>query len=100
MHVISRKKLVAFWQRHEDAEIQLAAWFKATRKATWEKWADVQKAYPKASLYECCLIFNICGNNYRLVVRRSANWKTLFVAGVFTHQEYDRAGWKDYCTCR
>jgi mRNA interferase HigB len=100
MHIISRKKLVAFWREHEDAEQQLAAWFKVGRKATWEKWADVQHAYPRASYYKCCLIFNICGGDYRLVVRRAENWQTVFVVGVYTHAEYDRDQWKDACTCR
>ncbi len=100
MHVISRKKLVAFWEEYPDAEDQLAAWFKVADKARWEKWADVQGAYPQASLFECCLIFNICRNSYRLVVRRSENWRTLYVVAVMTHQEYDRDVWKKFCACR
>ena len=100
MHIISRKSLALFWKKHADAEEQLAAWFKLGQRATWKKWADVQKAYPKASYYQCCLIFNICGGSYRLVVRRATNWKTLFVVGVYTHQEYDRDLWKSSCECR
>jgi mRNA interferase HigB len=100
MHVISRKKLVAFWEHYPDAQEQLAAWFKVAEKAAWEKWADVQVSYPKASVFECCLIFNVCGGAYRLVVRRSANWKTLFVVGIYTHKEYDRDLWKKFCACR
>src|SRR5947209_8476481 len=100
MHVISRKKLAVFWTQYRDAEQQLAAWFKVAGKARWDKWADVQGVYPKASYYECCLVFNIVGNNYRLVVRRSENWKTLFVVGVYTHHDYDRDLWKQSCACR
>jgi mRNA interferase HigB len=100
MHVISRKKLVAFWKEYPDAEEQLAAWFKVAEKTAWEKWADVQVSYPRASWFECCLIFNICGGAYRLVVRRSENRKTLFVVGVYTHKEYDRDLWKKFCACR
>ena len=100
MHVISRKCLVNFWEKHADSEEQLAAWFKVADRARWNRWADVQNAYPKASYYECCLIFNICDGSYRLVVRRATNWKTLFVVGVFTHQEYDRDLWKELCECR
>ncbi len=100
MHVISRKKLVAFWQEYPDAEDQLAAWFRVAEKAGWGKRADVQRTYPKASYYECCQIFNVCGGSYRLVVRRSANGKTLFVVGVYTHAEYDRDLWKEFCGCR
>src|SRR5438067_2069306 len=100
MHIISRKKLVAFWKQHDEAELQLAIWFKVAEKANWEKWTDVQQVYPRASYHKCCLIFNICGNVYRLVVRRAKNWRTLFVVGVYTHAEYDRDHWKAFCTCR
>ncbi|MFO0930383.1 MAG: type II toxin-antitoxin system HigB family toxin [Gemmataceae bacterium] len=100
MHVISRKKLVDFWTRQGDAKTALAAWFRVARRARWEQWADVQRTYPKASYFNCCLVFNIGGNRYRLVVRRSANWKTLFVVGVYTHPEYDQGAWKAFCVCR
>jgi mRNA interferase HigB len=100
MHVISRKKLVDFWEGHPDAEAPLAAWFKVAEKAKWAKWADVQRAYPKASIYQCCLVFDIRGGSYRLVVRHSQNWKTLYVVAVMTHREYDRDLWKKFCACR
>ncbi len=100
MHVISRKKLKEFWLQHADSEPQLAAWFKVARLADWAQWADVVRAYPKASYYQCCLVFNILGGNFRLVVRRSLNWKTLFVVAVMTHADYDRDVWKKFCECR
>ncbi len=100
MHIISRKALVDFWTRYPDSEPQLDEWFDTSSRARWGKWADVRGAFPRASYLECCLIFNICGGSYRLVVRRSANWKTLFVVGVFTHREYDRDEWKRFCECR
>lgn len=100
MHVISRKKLVGFWTDRPDAMEQLAGWFKVADKALWARWADGRAAYPKASLYRCCLVFDICGGKYRLVVRRSLNWRTLFVVGAMTHAEYDRGLWKKFCRCR
>jgi mRNA interferase HigB len=100
MHVISRKKLVRFWTNHADAQEQLAAWFKVAELAEWAQWADVKRAYAKASYYHCCLIFNICSGDYRLVVRRALNWRTLFVVAVMTHAEYDRDAWKDFYRCR
>jgi mRNA interferase HigB len=100
MHIISRKKLREFWLRHPDSEDQLAAWFKVVKLAHWARWADVVRAYPRASYYRCCLVFNMGGGNYRLVVRRSLNWKTLFVVAVMTHAEYNRGAWKKFCSCR
>jgi mRNA interferase HigB len=100
VNVISRRKLVAFWEEHPDARDQLAGWFKVARKAKWGEWADVQRVYPKASYYRRCLVFNVCGNKYRLAVRRSQNWKTLYVVAVMTHADYDRGVWKRSCNGR
>ena len=100
MNVISRRPPAAFGTRYADAAEPLNAWYKAARKARWARWADVQRAYPKASYYRGCLVFNVSENKYRLVVRRSASWSTLFVVGVFTHADYDRKEWKRHCTCR
>src|SRR5579864_1641476 len=99
MHVISRRKLETFWMRYGDAREPLAAWFKVAEKAVWGKWADVQRSYPRASYFECCFIFNVCGGAYRLVVKRSPTWKTLFVVGVFTHADYDLDDWKKFYLC-
>lgn len=97
IHVISKKKLRQFWAEYPDAQEQLAAWYKNVRKSVWLAWADVQRTYPKASYYKCCLIFNICGGKYRLIVKRAENWKRLWVVGVFIHGAYDKNEWKKYC---
>ncbi len=55
------------------------------------------KGYPGNRNIE---VFNICGGKYRLVVRRSLNWKTLFVVAVMSHSDYDRNLWKKFCKCR
>src|SRR5947209_3711560 len=98
MQVTSVRKVAEFWKKHRNAKKPLAAWLKIAENATWNSWADVKATYAKASLYEC-LIFNICGGSYRLVVRRDEKWESLFVVGVYSHQEYDKNSWKDYCTC-
>lgn len=100
MHIISKTKLRNFWTAHRDAEQALGNWHRVALKAARESWAEVRQAFPKASYYRCCLVFNVCGNKYRLVVRCALNWKTLFVVGVYPHAEYDLGHWKDFCTCR
>lgn len=98
MQVISRKRLAAFWEKYRDAEEQLGAWLRVVKQAAWGQWADVQKNYPRASIFEFCLIFDICGGSYRLVARRSANWKTLFIIGIYIHKDYDLNAWKARCS--
>jgi mRNA interferase HigB len=94
MEVTATDKLDDFGKQHPDAKKKLATWLKVVEKATWRKWADVKVTYAAASIYRCCIVFNI--GSYRLIVRRR-DWKSLYVLGVYTHEEYDKNKWKASC---
>jgi mRNA interferase HigB len=98
VHVISKKRLQSFWENRRDAQKELEAWYKVARKARWIGLADVRMAFPKADQVGTCLVFNICGNKYRVIARASRNWKTLYVRYVLTHKKYDRRAWLESCT--
>jgi mRNA interferase HigB len=97
-HVIAKARLRAFWERHRDAQNALAAWFKAARKARLTCLADMRVPFPSADQVGSCLIFDVCHNKYRLIVRPSRNWKRLFVRHVLIHRDYDKGHWKKGCT--
>ena len=40
------------------------------------------------------IVFDICGNNYRLIVYVDYKYQKVFIRAVLTHGEYDRGGWK------
>lgn len=91
MHVISRKALKEFWKEHPDAEDSLKAWFHEASAAQWANSAQVKEKYRSASIIGAeRVVFNICGNKYRLAVRINYASKTLFVKFIGTHREYDR----------
>jgi mRNA interferase HigB len=93
MHVISRKKLIEFYEQpgRQDAKGQLEAWYYEAKHAQWESPADVKAQYGSASVIGGNrVVFNIAGNKYRLIVRINYNSKTVFVRFVGTHQEYDK----------
>ena len=59
-----------FWEVHADSEQQLKSWFQETSNAEWKNPNEVKKEYPSASiLNDNRIVFNIKGNNYRLIVR-------------------------------
>ena len=90
MHIISRKTLRDFWERVPDAEAALEAWFHEAKSANWKSSVDVKAKYGTASIINFeRVVFNICGNKYRLVVRVNYGSGTLFVRFVGTHREYD-----------
>ena len=92
MWIISRKKLREHWKKpgRGDSEQALKAWFAEAKAANWSTPADVKAKYGSASiLRNGRVVFNICGNNYRLVVRISYGGKIVYVRFVGTHPEYD-----------
>ena len=90
MHVVSRKALKEFWERYPDAETSLQAWFHEASVAEWGNSAELKRQYRTASIINAeRVVFNICGNKYRLVVRINYRSKTLFIRFVGTHREYD-----------
>ncbi|MGI0482964.1 type II toxin-antitoxin system HigB family toxin [Geminocystis sp. CENA526] len=68
MHIISRKLLREYCQKHTDSCKSLDDWYKTAQQATWTNLIEVQKVYPPAESVGSFTVFNIKGNNYRLIV--------------------------------
>jgi mRNA interferase HigB len=90
VRVIAKKILREFWEKQPDSEEQLKTWYKEAVKAIWNSPLDIKTEYPKASILKSGrVVFNICGNKYRLIVRVNylRNWA--FIRFIGTHKEYD-----------
>jgi mRNA interferase HigB len=91
MRVISKSMLRAFWEAHPEAEPALKAWHREVESAAWKTPADVKGAHRSASIIKGNrVVFNICGNKYRLVVRFNYAWQVAYTRFIGTHAEYDR----------
>jgi len=91
VRIISRRALREFWERHTDAEQALRAWYAEAKSAEWQGPAEVKARFPTASLLaENRVIFNIKGNQYRLVVILRYDLGIISIRFVGTHAEYDR----------
>ena len=90
MRVVAKKILREFWEIHTDTEDQLKTWFKEASKAVWENPTDIKDGYAKASILKAGrVVFNICGNKYRLVVDINYLRQWVFIRFIGTHSEYD-----------
>jgi len=90
MRVIAVSTLRAFWERYPDAEQPLKAWYEEATGASWSKPADIKAQYRSASvLKNRRVVFNIKGNDYRLIVAIAYKLQIVYVKFVGTHQEYD-----------
>ena len=90
MRVIAKKALRDFWHAHPDAEQQLRAWYAEAKSATWRMPADVKAKYRSASILRGGrVVFNICGNKYRLIVEINYAFHVVYIRFVGTHKDYD-----------
>ena len=91
MRIIAKATLRAFWERFRDAEEPLLAWYREAEKADWASPAKVKEQYRNASIVgDSRVVFNIKGNDYRLVVKINYGYHVVYVRFVGTHSEYDR----------
>jgi mRNA interferase HigB len=99
MLIIGKDKLENFWKEHKDAENALKTWIQIVEAATWQNFVELKKTYPKADLVGDCTVFNIRGNNYRLIAIVNYAAQIVSVLYVLTHKEYDKDKWKKDCNC-
>lgn len=91
MRVIAKKILREFWTQHNDCEEQLKSWYREALKGVWKNSNEIKIDYPSASILgENRVVFNIKGNNYRLVVKINYPYQIMWIRFVGTHKEYDK----------
>ena len=74
----------------------LQVWFDTAVEAEWRNLEDVRKTFPSADMVGDLAIFNIRGNNYRLIARMVFQYKRIYIKEFLTHAEYDKGGWKKW----
>jgi len=97
MRVIARatlKRFVEKLQGHQDQKAvksALDAWFHEAQQAKWKNPADVCKAYASASIVSAeRVVFNIKGNDYRLVAAINYRLQIVFIKWLGSHSAYDK----------
>ena len=99
MRVISKARLVEFWQVHANAKTPLTNWYNhvSNKTTTWTSFADVRKDYGTADRVGDCYVFDIGGNNFRLVAKIIR--ERVYIRKIMTHAEYDEQTWIVECKC-
>ena len=91
MRVISFAMIRNFIAQHADADVALRDWYKRTSKANWNNLADIKKTFNSVDYVgNDRYVFNIKGNNYRIVAVVIFIHKRVYVRFVGTHEEYDK----------
>jgi len=91
LRVFAKKTLQEFWIQHPDSEQQLKSWYREAEKSEWQNSNQLKREYPSASIVgDNRVIFNIKGNNYRLIVKINFHYQMMWIRFVGNHKEYDR----------
>ena len=73
------------------ARSQYEAWLYIVGRAQWRNPEDIKASYPKASILKASrVVFNIKGNDYRLIARLQYQAGIVAIRFFGTHAEYDK----------
>ncbi|MFI8604771.1 type II toxin-antitoxin system HigB family toxin [Cellulophaga baltica] len=91
MRIYSRGTLKRFWIKYPESKDQLLAWYDIISKNEYKNSNEIKIVFGSADYVKNGkIVFNICGNKYRLIVKINYTKHLVFVLFVGTHKEYDK----------
>ena len=90
MRVISKKKLREYYCENSQAEIPLSAWFSTMKLCEAKNLTELRETFNSVDSVYGYTIFNVGGNNYRLITAVHYNTQLCYVRSIWTHAEYDK----------
>jgi len=97
MRIISRKALRTYWEQHPVAEEVLNDWYRKIKRIDPRNFVELRQTFPSADLYGDCTVFNVGGNNYRIIAHIDFEAGLLFIRFVLSHADYTKGRWKTDC---
>ena len=95
MHIITRKRLNDFAQKHPDATSALQHWYKEVKSKEFNSFVELRMTFPSADKVGKLTVFNVGGNKFRLIAAIHYNRRKVYIRAVLTHHEYDDGNWKE-----
>lgn len=99
MRIVNEERLKGFVREHPEAKSALLRWSVVTKVSQWRSLADLRNSFRSADQVCECTVFDILGNNYRLIARIYYADQTVTLYHFLTHKEYVRKRWKKDCDC-
>lgn len=95
MNLISIRNLRNDAARYSDAKKQIEVWIATFKEANWQNLEDVRKTYRDAEAVGDFTVFNIKGNDYRLIVGINYRKQVVYYKYFLPHAEYSKDKWKN-----
>lgn len=89
--ILSKRTIVEFYEKHPDARKYLETWYETVRSAEWQRPSDIKEFYAGVTiLKDSRVVFNIKGNDYRLIAKINYSKQWMFIRFIGTHSQYDK----------
>lgn len=91
MRIVTYKKIKEFVLIHQESESPLNFWYHTVKAKKWETINELRKDFNTVDyIGNHRFVFNIKGNDYRLIAIISFSAKKVYIRFIGTHAEYDR----------
>ena len=96
MRIIAISTLRDYWEKHPETRQPLSEWYVKVERARWESFNDMKRDFGSVDYVgNQRYVFNIKGNNHRLVVAVKFTPKLVYIRFVGTHEEYEKVDVKN-----
>lgn len=90
MNIINRRTIIYYTEQYPQAKTQLLVWYNEMLKQKFSNFNELKRVYGSASIVNNQrVVFNIKGNDYRLVVSINFRHYACYTIWFGTHNEYD-----------
>ena len=100
MHIIARKMLLDFSAKYSDSGKPLESWWTICKKNNFSSFNELKKIFGSADIVGKCVIFNIGGGKYRLIVRTNFLTHRMWIKYILPHAKYEKLNLKEDSKCR
>lgn len=89
MRIIAHRTLVEFYRKYSNSKTTIEEWYKKVSYADWNCFADVKKDFNSVdAVGNQHYVFNLKGNEYRVVVVIKYQIKMVYIRFIGTHDQY------------
>ena len=89
--ILAKRTLKEFWEKYPDSEQHLKTWYETVKKSNWQNPNEIKEIFKHASVVgNNRVVFNIRGNQSRLIVKFNYERQWAFIRFIGTHEEYDK----------
>lgn len=95
MHIITRKRLLEFGDKHPDTRSALEHWYRTAKHNDFSSFAELKRTFSSVDQVGRLVVFDIGGNKARLISYVVYVKRRIYIRHILTHKEYDKGNWKE-----